>query len=173
VSSQLAAMKPAPTRSPGAPPSADAPFALCRCAGCDREMKILPAWAGKMVRCPYCKQPTQAYRNCRVYERRPCAVEVACQPAAARTADEARWEATVCDISRGGVRLRLGRRFEKGAALAVELPGPAGEDPTVVFVRVARLTRAADGAWLLGCAFISELSEEEVRNILAAASAGA
>src|SRR5690242_12168671 len=69
--------------------------------------------------------PQQA-TDCRVYERRPCHLPTSCQPAAAQ---ETRWAATIVDLSQGGVRLSLRRRFERGACLAIELPGRDGEDP--------------------------------------------
>jgi hypothetical protein len=80
---------------------------------------------------------------------------------------EMRWPATINDISSGGVRLHLQRRFEKGTGLAIELPGKDEQEPSVVFVRVVHLKAHPAGGWLLGCHFVSELSEEEVESILA------
>jgi len=61
--------------------------------------------------------------NCRIYERKPCDLPTTCRPATAHDLNETRWAATVVDISLGGVRITLQRRFEKGTGLAVELPG--------------------------------------------------
>jgi hypothetical protein len=79
---------------------------------------------------------------------------------------ETRWSATICDISQGGLGLYLQRRYEKGAALAVELPGDADHPPSVVFVRVIHVKRGDEGLWRLGCKFISELSDDDLNRVL-------
>ena len=107
--------------------------------------------------------PTAA--ECRVYERHACEVPTSCKPAAAQ---EMRWDATIRDVSRGGVRMTLRRRFEPGASLAIEVPGAPGEDAYTVFAKVVHLTQEPDGAWALGCRFVSELSEDELHRLLAA-----
>jgi hypothetical protein len=89
-----------------------------------------------------------------------------CQPASVSEANEMRWNATICDISQGGARLRLERRFEKGTGLAVELPGDLHRESAIVFVKVVHLRREDDGAWSLGCKFVSELSEDELQRLL-------
>ena len=102
----------------------------------------------------------------RVYERHPCDVPTICQPAAAREMEELRWTATISDISQGGVSIRLHRRFERGACLAIELPGDAQRESAVVFVKVVHVRRADDGRWALGCRFVSVLSDDEVQRLL-------
>jgi hypothetical protein len=104
--------------------------------------------------------------NCRVHERLACALPTTCQPASVSDANEVRWSATICDISQGGARLRLERRFEKGTGLAVELPGDLERESAIVFVRVVHLRREDDGAWILGCKFVSELGEDELQRLL-------
>jgi hypothetical protein len=66
-------------------------------------------------------------------------------------------------VSAGGIRLVLRRRFEPGATLAIELPGPDPDQPSAVLARVVRVQPGPAGSWLLGCAFLSELSDEEVQ----------
>jgi hypothetical protein len=94
--------------------------------------------------------------------RHACEVETTCQPPSAWAKDP--WPATILAIWPGGLSLALGRRFEKGAGLAVELPADDGTTSTVL----ARITQARphDGGWLLDVAFISELGEDEVRQVL-------
>ncbi len=99
----------------------------------------------------------------RCAERHRCEVQTTCQPPSAWSRDP--WPATICNISTGGVSLRLGRRFEQGSGLAIELPGEDGSTSTVL-ARVAHVSAAGEGSWLLGCTFISELSDEEVRAVL-------
>src|SRR5262245_64007711 len=65
----------------------------------------------------------QTGKECRVFERQACEVTTACRPAAAFNSKEAVWSATIRDVSAGGVRLVLRRRFETGTGLAIELPG--------------------------------------------------
>src|SRR5205807_622730 len=75
------------------------------------------------------------------------------------------WPATIRGISTGGLSLTLGRRFEHGSGLAIEIPTEDGAT-SIVLARVVRVSTHPDGGWLLGCSFISELSEEEVRHVL-------
>jgi hypothetical protein len=79
---------------------------------------------------------------------------------------EMRWSASIRDISQGGVRLHVSRRFEKGTPLAIELPGNHERDPSVVFVKVLHVRAQEDGTWALGCKFISELGEDELQRLL-------
>jgi hypothetical protein len=90
-----------------------------------------------------------------------------CQAAADPDANELRWPATIVDISQGGVRIHLRRRFERGAPLAIELPGSRRAEASIVFVKVIHIRPLPDGSWAHGCQFISELSEEEVERLVA------
>jgi hypothetical protein len=104
-------------------------------------------------------------RACRVYQRHPCAVPISCKPTSAWTGNERSWSAIIRDVSQGGVRLTLRRRFEPGSGLEVELPGKDGEGYSVI-VRVVHVRREEDDLWTLGCKFLSDLSEEEVSTLL-------
>jgi hypothetical protein len=103
----------------------------------------------------------QQVTECRVYERHNCHVPALCQPAAS---NEMRWEGIIEDISKSGVRLRLRRRFEPRSGLAVELPGKDGHD--TVYVKVMNVQSDGNGSYVLGCKFMSELSDEEVERLL-------
>jgi hypothetical protein len=105
--------------------------------------------------------------TCRVHERRPCDLPSTCQPTSAWGRKDARWRATIHDISVTGVSLLVARRFETGAGLAVELPATEGKDAYIVLAKVNRATQVAGGSWLLGCTFISELSDDEMERLLA------
>ena len=96
-------------------------------------------------------------------QRHRCAVPTTCQPPSAWSKDP--WPATIRDISTGGLSLTLNRRFERGSGLAIELPTEDGNAATVL-AKVVHVRTLPEGGWLLGCDFISELSEEEVRHIL-------
>lgn len=106
----------------------------------------------------------------RVYLRYDCEIPTTCQPASVQEMKERRWDGAMCDLSKGGVRVRLTRRFEKGTPLALELPGDGTREPSVCFVKVVHVKRDADGAWMLGCEFLSELSDDEMQRLLTANS---
>lgn len=112
--------------------------------------------------------PNPPKPNCRIHERQSCALPTTCQPASVSESHEMRWNATICDISQGGARLLVPRRFEKGTGLAVELPGDLERESAVVFVKVVHLHRDESGQWILGCKFVSELGEDEMQRLLTA-----
>jgi hypothetical protein len=95
--------------------------------------------------------------------RHSCEVPTTCQPPSAWCKDP--WPATIRDISTDGLSLSLNRRFERGSGLAIELPTEDGTTATVL-ARVVAVGTHPQGGWLLGCRFISELSEEEVQRVL-------
>ena len=78
---------------------------------------------------------------------------------------EAGWPGSVHDISQGGIGLLLSHCFQAGTELAIELREHSGAIRRVVRARVVHAQATNDGgnpAWLLGCAFDSPLSEEEL-----------
>jgi hypothetical protein len=108
-------------------------------------------------------------RECRVYERFPSEIATQCQPLAARSDNDINWPATLRNISAGGIGLVLQRRFEPRTGLAVELPDLDGSRVTV-FVRVIHATPQANGGWLLGCSFVTPLTDERLSAILKGSS---
>jgi hypothetical protein len=72
------------------------------------------------------------------------------------------WPATITDLSTRGVGIVLGRRFEPGAGLAIELPASAERCEETLLVKVMQVNPLPGGHWMLGCAFVSELSEDAV-----------
>jgi hypothetical protein len=110
--------------------------------------------------------PRRTYVNCRVYERFPCDLPTACQPVATRNDKDHVWAATMRDISAGGVGLILPRRFEPGMGLQIELGGAGSGAGKTLLARVVYVRHLPDGNWVLGCAFISPLSENELEELL-------
>jgi hypothetical protein len=104
--------------------------------------------------------------ECRVWERFSCDVPASCQPVAARHDRDVQWPGTLRDVSAKGVGLVLGRRYERGAALAIELPETAGRPADTLLVRVVHVKALPEGTWLHGCSLVSELSEDELGVIL-------
>jgi hypothetical protein len=113
------------------------------------------------------KQPQG--RECRVYERHGCELPTTCQPIAARSDQDIQWQATIRNVSEGGLAVVLGRRFERGAGLAIELPGTGSRPSETLLTKVMNISPLPDGKWLLGCAFVSRLSEDEVQCVVALA----
>lgn len=104
--------------------------------------------------------------DCRVVERYPCNLPSACQPIAAREDRDLLWPGTIRDISTRGLGLVLARRFERGAGLAVEVSHPGADSKDTLLARVVHATALPEGRWLLGCAFVSEISPDELNALL-------
>ena len=104
--------------------------------------------------------------ECRVHERHSCGLLSQCQPASMFGKDDCKWSGTIHNISVGGVGLILKRRFEKGTGLAIELPGHGNKPAYVVLARVMHVGKHDANAWMLGCKFLSELSDDEVQRLL-------
>jgi PilZ domain len=102
----------------------------------------------------------------RVWERFSCGLETSCQPLAARGDNDMCWSTRIKDISVGGMGLVLTRRFERGTSLAIEIPATASTPSDTLLAKVMHVTRLPDGQWLLGCAFVSILGDDEVQNLL-------
>jgi c-di-GMP-binding flagellar brake protein YcgR len=68
--------------------------------------------------------------------------------------------AQVRDVSIGGARLVVNRRFHLGQMLSLELPGD-GETQTVLAC-VVRVIKLAEERWSLGCTFARELSPTDL-----------
>ena len=78
---------------------------------------------------------------------------------------EVGWPGSVHDISQGGIGLLLTHCFQPRTELAVELREYNGAVRRVVRARVIHATATSNGGnfcWLLGCAFDTPLTEEEL-----------
>ena len=104
----------------------------------------------------------------RAWVRMPKDQQVSCQPLAASTTEESEtaWLGTVRDISAGGVALVLNRRFEPGSLLIIDLSAKTKTASQPRPVRVVHATTERKGRWIIGCAFASPLSQEELQSIL-------
>ncbi len=75
------------------------------------------------------------------------------------------WAAVIQDVSGTGVRLRLARRFEPGAILAVEVP--AGETgAATLYAKVVWVREAGPRKWSVGCVFKRQLEIGELETLL-------
>lgn len=114
--------------------------------------------------------PGSSRRELRVTERFACDVPASCQPPSDWKRGGQKWTARVRDISSGGLCLVLGRRFERGAGLAIEVPGADSDSPSTLLARVVHVRAQGGGLWALGCAFVSPLSDEELEDLTRSAS---
>ncbi len=87
-----------------------------------------------------------------------------CQPGTGR-ADQFWRFAKMLDLSATGIRLLIGRGFEAGTALVVELSSADASFACTVEARVVHATEAP-GGWLLGCTFATPLRDEDLKALL-------
>lgn len=108
-------------------------------------------------------EQTDAERRARV--RHPASLETYCQPGTG-TLESFWWMARVQDLSQIGLGLLIGRRFEPGMILTVELQSPDQAFTRVVQARVIHSLPQSPNSWLLGCALENPLTEDELRRLL-------
>jgi hypothetical protein len=96
----------------------------------------------------------------RVWVRYCCELEITCQ--SAHEPAPLRLSAKVQDISLGGINLLVNCQFEPGAMLSVDLPGSHSRSSQVL-AYVVRVNREGPGEWSVGCAFASELGDEDLQ----------
>jgi hypothetical protein len=99
----------------------------------------------------------------RNWERFPCHVKAHCQPVA--VGDQPRCEAKVLNISASGIGLLVGVATATGTLLSLELLGSGGGQPYKVLACVVHAT-PCDDQWALGCNFIRELTEQELKALV-------
>src|SRR5438132_8461114 len=105
-------------------------------------------------------------------ERYDCDLAVICTPI--KRNEEGVWEGRVVDVSRGGIRLVVPRRFEAGAILQLRvarLTGGAATPP--LLARVAHARPHGEGEWLLGCHLAQELGDDALNALLGGRAARA
>ena len=76
------------------------------------------------------------------------------------------WPARIQDISRGGIKVVVSRRFEVGTVLKLEVPIGGEENLQMILARVVRVIQESTGSWGLGCSFVREISQEEMDELL-------
>jgi hypothetical protein len=75
------------------------------------------------------------------------------------------WPARIENLSQGGLKVVIARRFEVDSILKVEVP-VGGEAYSMLLARVVRAIPEPTGGWGLGCAFLQAISEEELEALL-------
>ncbi|HEV3119937.1 MAG TPA: PilZ domain-containing protein [Gemmataceae bacterium] len=74
--------------------------------------------------------------------------------------------AQVIDISPCGVGLRVKRTIEPGTVLRVDLQSQDAQSKLRIFACVVRVKEVAPGEYAIGCNFIREISDEEMKGLL-------
>jgi c-di-GMP-binding flagellar brake protein YcgR len=109
-----------------------------------------------------------AVEDRRLEVRRLASVETKVTPAAG--APESSLRARVLNVSSSGVKLVVGRPFEQGDLLTLELPAPVGDSSVSVLACVVHAQPEGDAEWLLGCRFSAELNDSDLAAFGAAPS---
>lgn len=109
--------------------------------------------------------------DCRIPDVQAVSLSIQCQPLAARSDNDIMWPATVRGISAERTVLLLQRRFEPRTGLSLLLPQPGSNSTSSVVARVTRVDPFADGGWLLDCAFVAPINEEQLNAVLLAEKA--
>jgi hypothetical protein len=102
-------------------------------------------------------------RERRQWVRYRSGARTTCRPAVGP--DTTGFQAQVNDVSFGGINLMVGRHLEQGLLLQVDLPKNPQSAPSLLAC-VVQVTHRLETAWALGCSFIRELSEQELRRFL-------
>jgi hypothetical protein len=97
----------------------------------------------------------------RGWVRVPCDVRATCRVVPA--AVEEPWTAQVLNLSPSGIGLVVERAIDNGTLLNVELQGNAGQAPLNILACVVHVNERDGGRWALGCNFIRELTDAELR----------
>ena len=80
--------------------------------------------------------------------------------------DSTRWPAKVLNLSAGGLALVVERDIRNGTLLTADLCGANGYTLETILVCVVHITTEEDGSRRLGCNFIRELDESDLRKLL-------
>ncbi len=104
----------------------------------------------------------------RVWARYGATIDGICQPVAAETATEpeSAWPGLIVDISCGGIKLSLGRRFQPGTPLVIEMPSEHNEPSRYLQVRVVHVSPESDDQWVHGCELRVPLNDDDLQMLL-------
>ncbi len=119
-------------------------------------------------------QPTESAkrsgRERRAWVRYACNLDTNCNLNVSVHQDQRavhdRWQATVRDLSVGGMGLLLSRRFEPGTVLTIELQSSDQSQTHSLQMHVTHVKRAGHGRWFVGAAFADKLGKEALRKLL-------
>jgi hypothetical protein len=99
----------------------------------------------------------------RVWVRHPC--EEGCGRAV-EIETQLGWWGRVREVSVGGVGLTLSHAFRPGTALLLELRTTVRGQVLPIRAEVVHATAVTDGRWIVGCRWLSPLTDDELRLVL-------
>jgi len=76
------------------------------------------------------------------------------------------WQAAAHNLSAVGIGLRLGHNVEAGALVRVGLFNRSANLWLLKMMRVIHATPQTDGSWLVGCAFVQPLTNDQLKELL-------
>jgi hypothetical protein len=98
----------------------------------------------------------------RAWKRFNCKVKASCQ--SVDDPEKKTWPAEVVNISAGGIGLQVAHNVEMGTLLNLQLEGASGQTRTLLACVVHVI--ASNSERILGCNFIHELSEDDLKALL-------
>jgi hypothetical protein len=104
----------------------------------------------------------------RAWVRHSCQLDGSCE--VVNVIRENSWPASVQDVSRGGARLVLSRRFEIGTPLFIDIRKPDGTPFGTRVAQVVHVQRTPGRQWSVGCAFVHPLTEDDLLSLVPDAS---
>jgi hypothetical protein len=75
---------------------------------------------------------------------------------------ETSWSGRVQNVSRGGLKFLINRRFEPGTLLHIEIESIKKDFPVTVLARVVHVRKHENTLWGLGCSFSKELMDDDL-----------
>jgi hypothetical protein len=96
----------------------------------------------------------------RVWVRYPSRKTIYCRPAVSD--GEELSVAHACDVSLGGIKLLSAHKFERGTILKIKTTPDDPDQPFFMTAEVRYATPMPEGNWIMGCAFVTELSEKDL-----------
>jgi c-di-GMP-binding flagellar brake protein YcgR len=103
---------------------------------------------------------TETQEDRRQSDRYPTQEKTSVRPA--NSSDTKRYPAQVRNISLGGINLLVGKAFDPGQLLSIELPTADRKSTFSVLLCVVHISQVGDEQWSLGGTFARELSEEDL-----------
>ena len=100
-----------------------------------------------------------------VHEAPAVALSIQCQPYAGAGGNDIMWPGTISDISAERILLLLERRFEPRTILSVSLPEIDSCSTSGAIARVTHVERHGDERWLLDCAFLTPIDENQLNTL--------
>lgn len=81
-------------------------------------------------------------------------------------AEHEKLRAKIRNISAGGFAMLVNHQFEPNTLIQLQMFDAGGQPAQTIMARVVHAGAQPDGAWLLGCTFVTELSDSELEVLM-------